>query len=62
MKYFTACADCKPPKRQPGCHSRCPDYLKDKAAWEKHKEMVAEKKRTEVLTTKSDYFMGLCKK
>lgn len=25
------CYGCVPPKREPGCHSTCPEYLADKA-------------------------------
>ena len=25
------CMDCKAPKRYPGCHGTCPDYIKEKA-------------------------------
>lgn len=25
------CYGCVPPKREPGCHSTCPEYLKQKA-------------------------------
>lgn len=33
------CKDCVAPKRHPGCHGVCPEYLYEKALWrecEKH--------------------------
>lgn len=38
MSFFTCCKDCTPPKRNPGCHSKCEEYLKQKADWEAAKE------------------------
>lgn len=32
------CKDCVPPKRHPGCHSQCPDYLREKAEHEEWKK------------------------
>ena len=32
------CKDCVPPKRHPGCHSQCPDYLREKAEYEEWKK------------------------
>lgn len=29
---YEHCYHCKPPKRQPGCQTRCPHYLADIAA------------------------------
>lgn len=39
-----SCRYCTPPKRYPGCHANCPEYLADKA---KHDELKAanDKKR-----------------
>ena len=39
-----SCMGCVAPKRYPGCHDRCPEYLAEKA---KHDELKAseEKKR-----------------
>lgn len=29
------CKDCVAPKRYPGCHSVCPEYIHEKELWEK---------------------------
>jgi hypothetical protein len=34
-----SCKDCKPPKRYPGCHDHCPEYLAQKA---EHDRLMAE--------------------
>ena len=34
---FKACLKCVPPKRYPGCHDHCQDYLAEKAEHEKEK-------------------------
>ena len=39
-----SCRGCVAPKRYPGCHGHCPEYLADKA---KHDEEKAEKERRE---------------
>ncbi len=31
------CHYCVAPKRYPGCHGKCPEYLAEKAAYEKRK-------------------------
>lgn len=31
------CRYCVAPKRYPGCHGKCPEYLKEKAEYEKRK-------------------------
>lgn len=42
--WFEACRRCKPPKRKPGCHDHCPDYLIPKAAYdEKRKQARLDK-------------------
>lgn len=28
---ITCCKDCRPPRRKANCHSRCPDYILEKA-------------------------------
>lgn len=40
------CKPCVPPKRYPGCHAVCPEYIKEKAEDEEKKE--AERKRRAV--------------
>ena len=37
---FNCCRYCIPPKRNPYCHSICPDYLKEKADFEAKMEKV----------------------
>lgn len=38
MGFFECCHYCVAPKRYPGCHSTCPDYIKQKAEWDALKE------------------------
>jgi hypothetical protein len=42
MELFECCLKCKPPKRYPGCHSKCDDYLRDKKVLEKRNELINE--------------------
>lgn len=42
---FDNCKTCIPPKRHPGCHDKCPDYIKDKKEHEEFKNKVWEEKR-----------------
>lgn len=53
MGFFECCKHCKAPKRYPGCHDRCPDYLKDKEEWNKLKE--AERLEAMIPHAKTDY-------
>lgn len=39
------CYGCVPPKREPGCHSTCPEYLKQKAAHDALKAKTDEQRR-----------------
>lgn len=32
-----SCKSCVAPKRHPGCHDHCPEYITDKTAYEKRK-------------------------
>lgn len=34
-----SCKGCIPPKRHPGCHASCPEYIAEKAAHEERKAM-----------------------
>lgn len=36
------CKDCVAPKRHPGCHGVCPEYLYEKALWEEEKKVIRE--------------------
>lgn len=38
------CLGCKPPKRNPYCHSTCPEYLEQKAEYDERKA-IADKER-----------------
>lgn len=39
------CKDCVAPKRHPGCHSVCSEYLAQKAEYEKLKEIHDKEKQ-----------------
>lgn len=39
------CKDCVAPKRPPGCHGVCPEYLYEKALWEEEKKVIREEHR-----------------
>lgn len=39
------CKDCVAPKRRPGCHGVCPEYLYEKALWEEEKKVIREEHR-----------------
>ncbi len=43
--FFECCRYCVAPKRHPGCHSTCPDYLQQRAEYDKCKAIEDEKKR-----------------
>lgn len=36
--YFEECHHCVAPKRHPGCHDHCPEYLEAKAAYDKKRQ------------------------
>lgn len=38
------CKDCTPPKRYPGCHAKCEQYLKEKEEYEKQKAIAKANK------------------
>ena len=35
--WFEECHYCKPPKRHPGCHDHCPEYLASKAEYDQRR-------------------------
>lgn len=39
------CKDCIAPKRHPGCHDVCPEYIHEKALWEEEKKIIREEHR-----------------
>lgn len=34
------CKDCIAPKRYPGCHSVCPEYIHEKELWENERNTI----------------------
>lgn len=38
------CNGCVPPKRNPGCHGRCPEYLAEKAEYDRLMAQDREKR------------------
>lgn len=42
-----SCKGCTPPKRYPGCHGSCPEYLAQKEQHDKEKAIIDQKKRIE---------------
>lgn len=47
MDFFECCHQCKAPKRHPGCHDSCPDYIKAKKLWDARNENIRKKRTTE---------------
>lgn len=45
IKYFSSCYRCEPPKRHPGCHATCPEYIEDRKAYDTMKEAVEYEKK-----------------
>ena len=39
------CNGCVPPKRHPGCHGHCPEYLAEKAEYDRLKAAYDEKQK-----------------
>lgn len=35
--YITCCRGCIAPKRHPGCHGSCPEYIKERATYDAKK-------------------------
>lgn len=46
QKY--SCKWCKPPKRHPGCHSTCPEYLSEKEEYDSKMAAYKKKNKTEM--------------
>jgi hypothetical protein len=42
-----SCKDCVAPKRHPGCHGHCPEYLEEKARHDEQKAEADKKRRIE---------------
>lgn len=45
MVGFECCHKCKAPKRHPGCHSHCPDYKEERAAYDEKMNKVKQERR-----------------
>ena len=45
MSLIFCCRGCIAPKRYPGCHDHCPEYLTQKAEHEERKAVADEQKR-----------------
>lgn len=41
---FLCCKDCVPPQREPGCHGKCEDYIRDKAKREELNEKIKKER------------------
>lgn len=50
MRYFECCHYCKPPKRYPGCHSKCSEYAAEKKLWDAYKATENKARHEEALT------------
>lgn len=59
MSAIKCCRYCVPPKRHPGCHSKCPDYLKERAEYDQKKAMIDAKRKEDFVMSKSDYIATL---
>lgn len=46
MQIIDCCRNCTAPKRYPGCHGKCPEYLEQRAKYDELKE--ADNKRREI--------------
>ena len=55
--YFECCMKCLPPKRHPGCHDTCEEYLKDKKGFNELKEKIRKSKHLE-----NDIYNVSCKR
>lgn len=50
LMAIKCCKNCVPPQRHPGCHSTCPDYIREKAEWEEEKAKIKAAKENSNLT------------
>lgn len=55
MAGIRCCKGCIPPKRYPGCHAVCKEYLAEKAKWEEDKEKIKEQMENIGPTSKHAY-------
>lgn len=51
-----ACKGCVAPKRYPGCHGSCPDYLADRAEYDRLKAIYDREQRVigEIYSSRSE--------
>lgn len=45
MNAITCCMECKPPKRHPGCHGSCEQYIAERDRWMEIKADLREKEK-----------------
>ena len=55
MAVITCCKGCVAPKRHPGCHSSCPEYLAQKAEYDRLKAENDRKKSIDANIYNSRY-------
>ena len=42
---ITCCKECVPPKRYPGCHGSCEEYIAQRTEYKRMKDAYAQKER-----------------
>ena len=47
-QIIQCCRNCVAPKRHPGCHGTCPDYLKERANYDELKAIEAKKAKVRI--------------
>lgn len=45
VNTYKCCKDCMPPKRYPGCHGHCEEYLGEKKELDKIRERLARERK-----------------
>lgn len=61
MTGIKCCKDCIAPKRYPGCHGVCEEYLTEKAKYEADKKMIRDN-RENIEITNYDFDKIACTK
>jgi hypothetical protein len=46
---------CVPPKRHPGCHAHCPEYIEERAEYDEKKAIADEKRAAAHSVTAQKY-------
>lgn len=54
MKRISCCYGCEPPKRYLGCHSKCKEYIAEKAEWDAAREKIKAERWREAELDKYD--------